>query len=181
MAASHIALLRGINVGRAKRVAMADLRTLVAKLGYVEVQTLLNSGNVVFTIPRGTRGDPAARIEQAIARQLKVSCRVVVLTADTLAGIVRANPLGDIADDPSRLLVTVLAKAADGPRLRPLLSQTWTPEAFDLGAQDSYLWCPRGIIDSPLAKAVSKVMGDGATSRNWATIGKLHALATGED
>jgi uncharacterized protein (DUF1697 family) len=66
-AGRRVALLRGINVGRAKRVAMADLRELVESLGYREVRTLLNSGNVVFTVPSGVRGDSARRIEDGIA------------------------------------------------------------------------------------------------------------------
>ncbi len=98
MSASHVALLRGINVGRAKRVAMADLRALVESLGYLEVRTLLNSGNVVFTVPRGARGDPAARIEKAIATELGVTSRVIVITAAELAGIVRAHQLAKAND-----------------------------------------------------------------------------------
>jgi uncharacterized protein (DUF1697 family) len=58
MSATHVALLRGINVGKAKRVAMADLRALLEELGYADVRTLLNSGNVVFTAPRAAKGDP---------------------------------------------------------------------------------------------------------------------------
>jgi uncharacterized protein (DUF1697 family) len=177
-AATHIALLRGINVGRAKRVAMADLRALVTSLGYRDVRTLLNSGNVVFTVPRTTRGDVAARLERAIATRLGVSSRVTVLSAAELATVVRRNPLGKIATDPSRLLVTVLANPADRARLRPLARETWAPEALALGTRVAYLWCPRGMIDSPLVAAVGRLLGDGATTRNWATITKLHALTS---
>ena len=72
MAATHVALLRGINVGRAKRVAMADLRSLVERLGYTDVRTLLNSGNVVFTSTSARSGGAEARIEAAIAARLGV-------------------------------------------------------------------------------------------------------------
>jgi len=175
--ARHVALLRGINVGKAKRVAMADLRSLVADLGYDDVRTLLNSGNVVFSVPRGARGDPATRIEQAIATRLGVTSRVTVLTAAELAAVVEENPLGKVADDPSRLLVTVLTDPADRARLKPLAQQRWAPEAFAIGRRVSYAWCPKGMIDSPLAAAVSKLVGAGGTTRNWATITKLHAVA----
>src|SRR5204862_6684845 len=77
----YVALIRGINVGRAKRVAMADLRALVEDLGYGEVRTLLNSGNVVFRVPAARRGDIPGRIEKAITAWLGVSTRVVVLSA----------------------------------------------------------------------------------------------------
>ena len=178
MSASHIALLRGINVGKAKRVAMADLRALLGRLGYLEVKTLLNSGNVVFTVPRGIRRDHAGHIEQAIASRLGVSCRVFVLTAEALEAIVRANPLGDVADDPSRLLVSILARPADRTRLQPLTRGRWHPEAFALGPGASYLWCAGGILASPLAKAVNTALGDATTARNWATILKLKAIVS---
>jgi uncharacterized protein (DUF1697 family) len=181
MVASHIALLRGINVGRAKRVAMADLRALVAGLGYRDVRTLLNSGNVVFTIPGAARGDVAGRIEKALAARLGVSSRVTVLTAAELATIVRENPLHKIADNPSRLLVTVLTNPADRARLLPLVRQAWAPEALALGTRVCYVWCPRGMLESPLVEAVGKVLGDAATTRNWATITKLNTLVGNDD
>jgi uncharacterized protein (DUF1697 family) len=177
MTGRHVALLRGINVGRAKRIAMADLRALMGKLGYQDVRTLLNSGNVVFTVPRGAHGDAGVRIEQAIVDSIGVKSRVTVLTAIELAGVVKANPLLGIADNPSRLMVSVLADPADRGLLKPLTRQDWAPEALALGTRVSYLWCPRGILESPLATAVAKLLGERVTSRNWATITKLHALA----
>ena len=175
-AGRHVALLRGINVGKAKRVAMADLRTLVLDLGYTDVQTLLNSGNVVFTVPRTARGDHGARIEKAIATKLKVTSRVTVLSAAEVAEIVKENPLGKAADDASRLLVTVLTDPKERDTYRPLTQQRWTPEAFALGRRVLYAWCPNGQIDSPLAAAIGKALGDRGTTRNWATMMKLHGL-----
>ena len=177
MAGRQIALIRGINVGRAKRVGMADLRALVVDLGYADVSTLLNSGNVVFTIPATVRGDPACRIEQAMATRLGISARVLVFAAAELTAVVREHPLHKVAIDPSRLLVAFLANPADRERLKPLARQDWSPEALALGARVAYLWCPRGTIKSPVANAVGRVVGDAATTRNWATTRKLHALA----
>src|SRR5438445_10847766 len=88
----YVALFRGINVGRAKRIAMADLRALMEALGYRDVRTLLNSGNVVFTDPRAARGDVAARIEKAVAERTGVSARITVLSAAELAAAPDANP-----------------------------------------------------------------------------------------
>jgi len=173
------ALLRGINVGKAKRIAMADLRALVEGLGYRDVRTLLNSGNVVFSVPVKSKGDPAVRIQQAIARELGVTSRVTVLTAAELKTVVEKNPLLAIADDPSRHLVTVLSDAAARAKLQPLTRQDWTPDALALGKRAAYLWCASGILDSKLSQAAARALGDAATSRNWATILKLHALAGG--
>src|SRR6187455_453211 len=99
----HVALLRGINVGTAKRVAMADLRELVEGLGFGDVRTLLNSGNVVFTAKGKAAVDAAARIEQGLTTRCGVSARVTVVSAAELAEAVARNPLGKLADDPSRL------------------------------------------------------------------------------
>lgn len=176
-----VALLRGINVGRAKRVAMADLRKLIADLGYSDVKTLLNSGNVVFNCPAAAplpAAESAVRIEEALVLKLGVGARVTVLEAEQLAHVVEDNSLQAQAHDPSRLLVAVLSNPADLERLRPLAHQSWAPEAFALGRWSAYLWCPDGVLASRAAAAMGKVLGDAVTTRNWSTISKLHALAS---
>lgn len=179
MTATHVAFLRGINVGKAKRIAMADLRAVVEGLGYGDVRTLLNSGNVVFSAPsRGATGH-AARIEQAIAQQLGVSSRVTVLTRRELATVMEENPLLDEATDPTRLLVAVLAQASYRERLTPLLAGDWTPDALAVGSRAAYLWLPHGMMDSSLFKALDRALGDAQTTRNWATLRKLQALVEG--
>jgi uncharacterized protein (DUF1697 family) len=89
---------------------------------------------------------------------------------------VRDNPLLDVASEPSRLQVTFLRNPADRRHLAALAKQDWKPETFAIGTRAAYLWCPGGTIESALFAAVSRVLGDGATSRNWATVTKLHAL-----
>jgi uncharacterized protein (DUF1697 family) len=172
-----IALIRGINVGKAKRVAMADLRALVEKLGYSDVRTLLNSGNIVFTSGRPKARDVARQIEDGMSAKLGVSARVMVLTAAELTEAVKANPLQELVDNPSRFLVAVLADPADRRKLVPLLDDDWAPERLALGKRVAYLWCPTGILKSALAAAVNGALADGVTARNWATVLKLHALA----
>lgn len=177
VAGKKIALIRGINVGRAKRVAMAELRTLVENLGYTDVRTLLNSGNLVFGTPRTAPLDAATRIEKILATDLGVPARVTVLTASELADAVDENPLLQIADDPARLLVAVLRNSADRKKLEPLLEQDWSLEVLALGKRVAYLWCAEGILASRLAEAVGRTLGDAVTTRNWATVLKLRALA----
>lgn len=170
------ALLRGINVGRAKRVAMADLRAVVEGLGYQDVRTLLNSGNVVFTVPAKAKGDAGARIEEAIVNRLGVSSRVTVITAAELAAVIDDNPLLEATTEPSRFLVAFLNNPADRKRLASIAAQDWAPEAFATGARVAYFWCPAGQLESPLAEAVNRELRDAATTRNWATVTKLQAL-----
>jgi uncharacterized protein (DUF1697 family) len=166
----YAAFLRGINVGRAKRVAMADLRDVVEALGYGEVTTILNSGNVVFTAPGSLRGDPGPRIEAAVAGQLGVTSRVTTLTSAEVDAAIKGNTLREAADNPSRLLVAVLAKSVDKKALGGLGRRDWAPGAFLHNGRAAYLWCPDGIIESRLAKEFASAIRDDATTRNWATM-----------
>jgi uncharacterized protein (DUF1697 family) len=174
--ATHIALLRGINVGTAKRVPMADLRELCAGLGYSGVATLLNSGNVVFSIRRETCARAETRMEEAIAARFGFSSRVTVITAAELAAVVEENSLRDAAD-PSRLLIAFLKTPSDRGKLEPLAARDWKPGRFALGTRAGYLWCPDGMLESPLAAEVGRVLADAVTTRNWTTVLKLQALA----
>lgn len=86
----YVALFRGINVGKAKRIAMADLRTLLAKLGYTDVRTLLNSGNAVFTADTTASRELGATIRSAVHEKLGVDAHVIVKSAKEIAAIERA-------------------------------------------------------------------------------------------
>ncbi len=166
-------LLRGINVGRAKRLAMADLRALLADAGYTAVRTVLNSGNAVVTGPDGSAAAHAARIEAAITARTGLDVRVVVLTAEQVQAIVAANPFADIAtgaDAGSRLLAHVHAEppvAAEGTD--PLAAD---PERARLVGRVLYQWCPDGVSAAPPVGFPGVLV----TSRNWNTITKLAAL-----
>jgi len=176
----QVALLRGVNnVGSANRVAMANLRALVEDLGFRDVRTLLNSGNVVFSVPSNRGGDLAARIEKALASRLGVTCSVTVLSGNEVAAVVRENPFEELADNPSRLLVVVPKVPSDRGRLKPLLNERWHPEALALGRRVAYLWCANGIAHSTLWAAVEKALGRTGTARNMATMTKLLALFIG--
>ena len=158
---------------------MTQLRGVMAGLGYADVRTLLNSGNVVFTMPPRS-GDPAKRIEKEIEKQLGVSSRVTVLTAAELDVAVRGNTLLKVATHPSRLLVGALATRDDRSRLEPLTRKRWGAERLALGERVCYVWCPDGIIKSPLMKAIDHAVGDAITSRNWSTMQKLQGLVQAE-
>jgi len=173
---SYIALLRGINVGAAKRVSMADLRAVVTGLGFGDVRTLLNSGNVVFTTSRAVGGNVGGRIERALEERTGVWARVTMLTDSELIEIVSANPLGKIATNPSRYMVSVLASPADRKLIVPLLKREWQGEVIALGERVAYFWCPEGITKSTIAPEVARLLRDGVTTRNWATMTKLHAM-----
>ena len=175
MASRHVALIRGINVGRAKRVAMADLRGLLAELGYGEVQTLLNSGNVIFSAGREKASRIGERIEVAMRERLGVSARVTVLTAAAFSTVIEENRLGEVARDPARFLVAFCSDAGRLKQLAPLTRQDWSPDALAVGSVAAYLWCASGILESRLAETVGRVLGESTTTRNWTTVTKIHA------
>jgi len=177
----YIALLRGVNVGRAKRIAMADLRKLIEDLGYTEVRSVLNSGNVVFSGPSRPQPAVAAEIEETLVLKLGVAARTLVLDGTELESIVADNPLLDRAGDHARLLTFILSSPLPNPDSRQaieaLCGQDWHPGAVALGERAAYVWCPDGILDSAAAAALGKQLGDATTSRNWTTLLKLHALS----
>ena len=176
----QVALLRGVNnAGSTKRVAMADLRALVEALGFRDVRTLLNSGNVVFTVPDRKGGDVAARIEKALASRLGVTCSVSVLSGREVAAVVHENPFGKVADNPSRLLVLVPRTSLDRDRFKPLIAKRWNPEALALGRRVVYLWCANGVANSALWPAVDRALERTGTARNMATMTKLLTLVGG--
>ena len=172
LVARQIALLRGINVGGNKGVEMARLRTLLEELGYRDVRTYVNSGNVVFTGPRRSE----QHLETAIAKTFGFEVPVVLRSRDELADIVHANPLRDVATDPAKHLVVFCA--ADAPT--DLEPADFAPETFAVRGREVYLWAPGGIGNSPLAKLLAnKSLGAKSTARNWRTVEKLLELADG--
>ena len=173
----YLALLRGVNnIGAGKRVAMADLRMLCEGLGFTDVRTVGNSGNVVFTAPRGSRAELASRIGGALASKLGLTVSPILLSASEVAAAVRANPLAKVAANPSHLLFLVPPRRADVARLRPLLKQRFAPERLALGTRVVYLWCAKGVARSPVWAAADRALARTGTVRNLATFTKALAV-----
>jgi uncharacterized protein (DUF1697 family) len=177
--ARYVALFRGINVGKAKRIAMAELRALLAKLGYRDVKTLLNSGNAVFTGDAGTALEHAQRIRQAVVKKLGVDALVIVKSDRDMAAIIAGNELGKLVSDPSRLLVAMTHDAKALAALKKLARDQWGEEKLHVGKHAAYMWCANGILESKVAVALLKDLSETGTTRNWATLNKIHALMMG--
>jgi uncharacterized protein (DUF1697 family) len=172
----YVALFRGINVGKAKRIAMADLRALLEKQGHENVRTLLNSGNAVFTAAGETADKLADRIRTDVAKKLGVDARVIVKSGEDIAAIIKGNALAEVATDGSRLLVAMANDAKAIAGLKKLAAQKWGDERVHVGKHAAYLWCANGILESKAAVALLKDLADVGTTRNWATLNKIHAL-----
>ena len=168
---THVALIRGINLAKNKRVSMAELKAACERIGFTDVRTLLNSGNVVFSTKLSPKA-AAARIEHVLEKALKVPAPVLVLTAADLDAAIAKNSLLRRSTNHSRLFVAFLWEPVK--ELETLRRQDWGANALALGPRAAYLWCPEGL-ESPLVKAFHKAVGTGVTVRNWATVQKIQA------
>jgi uncharacterized protein (DUF1697 family) len=173
MVQRYVALLRGINVGTAKRLAMADLRAALEGAGLERVTTLLQSGNVVFDADERPTG---AALEDAIADATGVRAKVVVIDAALFRRIAADNPLADVAADPSRAVVYFVDGAPDAAALALPPADELAPERVEVGALAVYQWCPDGISKSVLPAKTFAGLGPSATARNLRTVEKLVAL-----
>ena len=172
----YAALLRGVNVGSARRVPMAEWRALLEAMGCTGVRTLLNSGNAAFWHPLRTTKMLEAMIHGSLARSLGVEVPVIVKPRKAIAAIVAGNPFADKATDPSRLLVAITRDAESLAGLAAIAPLVKARERFHLGEHAAYLWCAGGILESAAARALLGKAGREATTRNWATVLKLDAL-----
>ena len=156
---------------------MADLRAVFEGLGFRDVVTVLNSGNVVFSAAAGSGESLRSRIEKALVAQLRLTVPVTVLSTEEISAVVRNNPLARVATNPSALLVVVPLEPSGLGSLRPLLGRPWSPESLALGRRVAYLWCARGVAKSPLWSAVDRALARSGTARNIATMKRLVTAA----
>lgn len=173
MASRIFALWRGINVGKAKRIAMADLKQVLEALGASDVKTLLNSGNAAFTLSKKAGGNLGAKIEKAVLAATGVSARVTTLDQADLAAILEANPMRAAEADASRFLIAFPRTAEALRRLTEFAAEDWSPDEVAIGKRAAYLWCKRGILESKMLTVLTKRMGEDITTRNFATLSKF--------
>jgi uncharacterized protein (DUF1697 family) len=175
--AGRIALLRGINLGPRNRIAMPELREALAVAGFDDVQTYVQSGNVVLS--SDAPPDQLERdLERLIAERFGFDVDVIVRTAKELARVVTRNPLGDVAVNPKRYQVSFLSAELDKGRARELAELATDSERFVAIGRELYAWHPEGVARSKLwAKLASTSLGVKATARNWTTVTTLHEMA----
>ncbi|MGC2296395.1 MAG: DUF1697 domain-containing protein [Candidatus Dormiibacterota bacterium] len=178
---THVALLRGINVLGRNRVAMADLRDLVISLGHTEVETYIQSGNVVFSSPEKDAQVLGVGLQQAIAERLHVKPNVVVLSRKDLAQVVADNPYRGETDGKS--VHAVFSRSQIAPD-RVLAIATAQSRVRERGSRDEarvvgrtlFLHTPDGFGRSDLVAQLLRSGRDQGTARNWTTVTKLMAL-----
>jgi len=174
----RIALLRGVNVGGAKKVPMADLKAMVDGLGFSEVKTLLQSGNVVFEA--GDRSDGALEtlLEQEAETRLGLVTRFIVRGPKAWRAMIDANPMPDEAErEPSRFLVNVTREAVTAEMLAMIRAAATPAGRIEAGDPCVYAFFGDGVADSKAALVFGKkALGLTSTGRNWNTVRKIAAL-----
>jgi uncharacterized protein (DUF1697 family) len=175
-ATAWVALLRGINVGRNKRVAMSDLRALLESLGYHDVRTHLQSGNALFTAPRAKAKELERRIAAGIDAELGLDVKVFVRTAMELANIIDANPFATRHADPKQLHAVFLSAPPPANKIASVDRERLAPDQFELGNRVLYLRLFNGFAGSQMPNW-ERVLGLITTARNWNTVTRLQALA----
>jgi uncharacterized protein (DUF1697 family) len=179
VSANRIALLRGINIGPRQRVKMPELRELIEGLGHTNVETLVQSGNVVFT-SRAAPKTLEKQLEEEIEKGLGVDPKVVVRTRDELAAVIEANPFPDTPNAKKNLHVTFLSGEPDADAVKQLEAADFGDDRLSFRGREIYIAYKDGMGRSELAKQLAKAkLGVAATDRNWNTVTTLLQMADG--
>jgi len=179
--ATFISILRGINVSGQKKILMVDLKALYKKLGFENVQTYIQSGNVVFDCDKGKSNFTIAEmIEQAIGKDYKFQVPVLVKQADVLISTIKNNPFIEEAGvDLSRVVVTFLESLPTPENLLKLEGVDYPPDQFIIDGMNIYIYCPKSYGNSKLSNNFfERKLKVRATTRNWKTINMLAEMAS---
>ena len=176
---SHLALLRGINVGGKNKLPMPTLVQLFEELGCENVRTLIQSGNVVFDARAGLIRSLAAKVSSRIEQDLGLSVPVQLRSAAELLEALRVHPLAGAGVDENTLHVGFLAERPTAARVRKLDPDRSPGDRFRVVGREIYLCCPNGMARTKLTNATFDAqLGTVSTFRNWRTARKLLAMLT---
>jgi len=174
---TYISMLRGINVSGQKQIRMVDLKSLYESLGLMNVQTYVQSGNVIFGSPEQDAAKLTETIEAQIKETFGFSVPVLIRTANDFQRIIESHPFTQ--EDPIRVLVTFLHECPDQSKWNDLRLHKDKVDDFALGEQEIFLFCPGGYGTTKLSNTFfEKKLGVIATTRNWKTINALYAIAS---
>jgi uncharacterized protein (DUF1697 family) len=175
----YIALLRGINIGSKNRIKMADLRTIFESMGYENVKTYLQSGNVIFDADSDNETKIADRIEKKINKTFGFSVNIIIRTESELKDIVNNNPfIEENRTEIDKFHVTFLKEKPDKETVLNLDLNNNENEKFEVIGREVYLHLPNGYSRTKLTNnTFEKKLKTIATTRNWKTATKLLELS----
>jgi uncharacterized protein (DUF1697 family) len=170
----HVALLRGVNVGGANKLAMSDLKAIFEGAGCSRVETIIQSGNVVFAAPLTLDGNLAGIVAVAIKRRFGLETPVILRSSAEMRAILEGNPFLAAGVDPALLHVMCLASRPGKDEIAALDPHRSPPDEFVVRERDIYLHLPNGVARSKLTNAYfDKALRTIGTARNWRTMTKL--------
>jgi uncharacterized protein (DUF1697 family) len=173
-----IALLRGVNVGGHNMIKMDALRALCETLGHCDVQTYVQSGNVVFRTKERDVAQIVAQIESAIEKKHGFRPDVIVRTTAEMREVIARNPFAKRKEiEPGKLIVTFLADEPSVETKNAVLALKPNPEELRVNGRELYIYFPDGSGRSKLVPVLSKVMKNKGTGRNWTTVSTLLEMA----
>jgi uncharacterized protein (DUF1697 family) len=174
---AYVALLRGINVGGARGLPMIALRALFEGAGALSVETLIQSGNVVFESDENSGADVVAAVGAAISHEFGFEAPIVLRSAGQWRTLIDGNPYIQRGVDPKALHAACLSALPDPDRAARLDPDRSAPDEFELRGETIYLNLPNGVARSKLTNAwFDSTLGVVCTMRNWATITRLGRL-----
>ncbi len=179
-----ISLLRGINVGGNRKIKMADLKAVYEFLGFTNVISYIQSGNVIFNAPTDNKNELKTIIEQAIEQKFGFEVAVDIKTLDELKQLFQALPFENIniVEDGSKILISFLSTQPQKENITDLLTYVKAPEQIIVSKDCAYINYPNGCGRSKLTNVlIEKKLAVTATARNLKTVAKLIALAEGEE
>jgi uncharacterized protein (DUF1697 family) len=178
---TYIAMLRGINIGPHKRIKMDRLRASFEALGFDQVQTYIQSGNVVFKAGKSSAASLSKKIEGKVLEDFGFSVSVILRTLEEMEKIIRANPLlKEKGIDPAKLHVAFLSEAPTPAALAKLQGLTLAPDRARFLKKELHLYFPNGVSGSSLWKhPLDRVLSVVTTTRNWNSVNQLCAMARG--
>jgi uncharacterized protein (DUF1697 family) len=180
MNGTHVALLRGINVGGKNKLPMKDLARMFVAAGCGGVRTYIQSGNVIFRADEPVAARIPQLISKAIEDEFGYRIEILLRTLEQLRRTVLGNPFLEAGCDPAWLHVAFLSAAANTEALQQMDANRFLPDAFALRGSDLYFCLPSGIGVSKLAAAAGAKLRNACTVRNWRTTTTLLALMDGD-
>ncbi|HEY2157319.1 MAG TPA: DUF1697 domain-containing protein [Isosphaeraceae bacterium] len=180
MPATHLALLRGINVGGKNKLPMKDLAALFVTAGCKDVRTYIQSGNVVFQAPAKVAARLSVLIAEGITGQFGYKAPVVLRTVEQLRDVVAHNPFLEAGVAEDKLYVLFLADEPSPERVAALDPNRSPPDAFIVRGREIFLHLPGGVADSKLTNAYfDSKLATVCTGRNWRTVTTLLGVMEG--
>jgi uncharacterized protein (DUF1697 family) len=176
---TYIALLRGINVSGQKQIKMTELKALFEELKFSDVQTYIQSGNVIFKSKEDQVNKLESKVAKAIREKFGFDVKIIVKTPKEFEYVLKNNPFIKKKKEAERLYTTFLSEVPSTEKIKKLKETDYSPEEYTIDGKNIFMFFPDGYgkarLSNNLFENKLKVF---ATTRNWKTVNTLWKMAT---